>query len=937
MSSSVLFGVILALSLNGRMAMGQLVNPSFELPTVAAGTDELLVPTGWNADNFSNNGPWIEHKAMTSSVPVAYAGQQYLEFTGNVEVWQNSGMVMSEGVTYVFLAYAAQSSPSDPKIKISIYAADDASSKGVEMTSATGNATTWTRYSVAYTCDATHAGKYVTVVLKENPGCWVGFDKVSLVTKYDNLVNPSFESPIVAAGTDELLVPDGWNADNASGYGPWLEHKGMSSSVPSAFDGTQYMEWMSTVELWQNSGLMMYEGVTYTFSAYGAVTTSDSQVKIALSTADDAGSKGVEVALTTGNATIWTKYSVSYTCDAAHAGKYLTVVMKSSGSWIGFDKASLAIEFDRNKTFNVPAISAIYVDGDLSDWSASSDWSNPFVFWNAYETTPPLISETQAKFAWNDVTDTLYVAIRTNEGTLQAGGHLGMGFSKNIDSVPTSGVGSTQLGFDPVADCSTVTVMNEIQWYKDNAGVSSWGGGGTSDVHAAYQYDSVTGFYTYEISLPLWTDWRLGQMMSKQTLSPGDAVYLYATLESVFRSGNGTDLSYYGNPAFYLGAFDKATVLTLLAPTVVKPSCDGSLLVNPLAYYSFDDAANLGADGSGHNYTATAVQNDGNTDPATVVGGVTYGYFGGSSIFPAISGNNRIGIKLPVASIPADQIPTTGFSVSAWVNMTSTTLPYEIFSATTSSNTGNPICNAEWNPGKGGWRLMLRNVDSGGTVNKIIELITPNCPPTAGQWTHVVFEYSFETATSTGKALIYVNGQEAGSTTTLLANYPLSNSWDYAATFGITSNDWGRQFEGQMDEAYVFNRALAPVEVKILAGQTVTPGDANGDGKVDVGDLGILAANYGLTSGATWPKGDFNKDGKVDVGDLGILAANYGSGASGADFNADYAKVFSTTAKEDASDSDDADATISSLCSGLGLSLITGLALMGLMLVKLEE
>jgi hypothetical protein len=200
-----------------------------------------------------------------------------------------------------------------------------------------------------------------------------------------------------------------------------------------------------------------------------------------------------------------------------------------------------------------------------------------------------------------------------------------------------------------------------------------------------------------------------------------------------------------------------------------------------------------------------------------------------------------------------------------------------------------------------------------------------------------VFEYSFETATSTGKALIYVNGQEAGSTTTLLANYPLSNSWDYAATFGITSNDWGRQFEGQMDEAYVFNRALAPVEVKILAGQTVTPGDANGDGKVDVGDLGILAANYGLTSGATWPKGDFNKDGKVDVGDLGILAANYGSGASGADFNADYAKVFSTTAKEDASDSDDADATISSLCSGLGLSLITGLALMGLMLVKLEE
>jgi uncharacterized protein (DUF2141 family) len=54
------------------------------------------------------------------------------------------------------------------------------------------------------------------------------------------------------------------------------------------------------------------------------------------------------------------------------------------------------------------------------------------------------------------------------------------------------------------------------------------------------------------------------------------------------------------------------------------------------------------------------------------------------------------------------------------------------------------------------------------------------------------------------------------------------------------------------------------------------PGDANGDGNVDVSDLGILAANYGLTAGAAWSDGDFNADGAVVVGDLGILAANYG-------------------------------------------------------------
>jgi hypothetical protein len=114
-------------------------------------------------------------------------------------------------------------------------------------------------------------------------------------------------------------------------------------------------------------------------------------------------------------------------------------------------------------------------------------------------------------------------------------------------------------------------------------------------------------------------------------------------------------------------------------------------------------------------------------------------------------------------------------------------------------------------------------------------------------------------------------------------------------------------------------------------------GDANLDGAVDVGDLGILAANYGKTIGATWSQGDFNGDGAVDVGDLGILAANYGTASSsGSSFEVDYAKVFGTTtdAGTDGSAADDAG---SSICSGLGLSLIAGLALMGLMLVKLEE
>jgi V8-like Glu-specific endopeptidase len=51
-------------------------------------------------------------------------------------------------------------------------------------------------------------------------------------------------------------------------------------------------------------------------------------------------------------------------------------------------------------------------------------------------------------------------------------------------------------------------------------------------------------------------------------------------------------------------------------------------------------------------------------------------------------------------------------------------------------------------------------------------------------------------------------------------------------------------------------------------------GDANRDGRVDIADLGILAANWQQPlSGPA--NGDFNYSGSVDIADLGILAANW--------------------------------------------------------------
>ena len=70
--------------------------------------------------------------------------------------------------------------------------------------------------------------------------------------------------------------------------------------------------------------------------------------------------------------------------------------------------------------------------------------------------------------------------------------------------------------------------------------------------------------------------------------------------------------------------------------------------------------------------------------------------------------------------------------------------------------------------------------------------------------------------------------------------------------------------------------ALGIVEVAPLPG----PGDANGDGNVDVSDLGILATHYDTGGGLGWGDGDFNGDGAVDVIDLGVLATHFDSGPS---------------------------------------------------------
>jgi hypothetical protein len=78
-------------------------------------------------------------------------------------------------------------------------------------------------------------------------------------------------------------------------------------------------------------------------------------------------------------------------------------------------------------------------------------------------------------------------------------------------------------------------------------------------------------------------------------------------------------------------------------------------------------------------------------------------------------------------------------------------------------------------------------------------------------------------------------------------------------------------------------------------------------------------------------------DGGYDISDYQDVAANYGTGSTSTMSWAEaYAQAFGTTSDADDASADSED-TSSTVCSSLGLSLIAGLAILGLMIVKMEE
>ena|SRR3989344_1305490 len=98
------------------------------------------------------------------------------------------------------------------------------------------------------------------------------------------------------------------------------------------------------------------------------------------------------------------------------------------------------------------------------------------------------------------------------------------------------------------------------------------------------------------------------------------------------------------------------------------------------------------------------------------------------------------------------------------------------------------------------------------------------------------------------------------------------------ATPGEYSFDLDRSLSGVEGIASVYDldANLLPLIVQNNEIVITYPGDANLNYQVTIGDVTILAENFGRFGG--WEQGDFTGDGLVSIGDLTILAENFGAG-----------------------------------------------------------
>ncbi len=228
----------------------------------------------------------------------------------------------------------------------------------------------------------------------------------------------------------------------------------------------------------------------------------------------------------------------------------------------------------------------------------------------------------------------------------------------------------------------------------------------------------------------------------------------------------------------------------------------------------------------------------GNNNTASIIGDVISGegMLGAGADFPGGVGDVADDyLTVDVNQIPSSQIPTNAITIAAWARLTSTGERHAIFASRTGD--GDFISHAEIFD-NGTVRFLLRD-DSG---NTIINFEGGSAP--FNTWFHYAATYD----QTTNQVAVYINGESIFTGPATLNN-AIGSDWDSGARIGSTTTS-NRPFTGQMDEFYIFKRALSSTEIATLGTLATLPAAPTGSPQV-TGDLSIYYSFDDLIASTT--------------------------------------------------------------------------------------
>jgi hypothetical protein len=169
-----------------------------------------------------------------------------------------------------------------------------------------------------------------------------------------------------------------------------------------------------------------------------------------------------------------------------------------------------------NPVIYAPQIAPITVDGSFSDWQNASNWAE-FGAWYPQE-DPGLTSTSRAKYAWNNDSNLMYIAIESTEGTgliLEVGGLYGFTGQPDPTVIVHTSPKATQISFNNWSG-GTATITNQYAHLGEI----------TNGVQVGYLFDGQT--MRIEIATPIYSDWT--NVSSKMDLTLQTGVYQYANV-----------------------------------------------------------------------------------------------------------------------------------------------------------------------------------------------------------------------------------------------------------------------------------------------------------------------------------------------------------------------------------------------------------------------